>query len=176
MRITRLGRILRALADSPVAVQSLGINPVVPRVLVFCFTAFLAAVAGGLLGTLTLSVNAQTFDFFQSLLWVTVLVTAGPSSLGGAVTAAVALVWVPTVFTSRAVVEWQPVAFGVAAIFLAQARNGLVGLVRWPDFSRLADQASWRTGSVRRAERLEPALPHRPAGHLGDAPAASGSR
>ncbi len=176
MRITRLGRILRALADSPVAVQSLGINPVVPRVLVFCFTAFLAAVAGGLLGTLTLSVNAQTFDFFQSLLWVTVLVTAGPSSLGGAVTAAVALVWVPTVFTSRAVVEWQPVAFGVAAIFLAQARNGLVGLVRWPDFSRLADQASWRTGSVRRAERLEPALPDRPAGHFGDAPAASGSR
>jgi branched-chain amino acid transport system ATP-binding protein len=126
---------------------------------VFCFTAFLAAVAGGLLGTLTLSVNAQTFDFFQSLLWVTVLVTAGPSSLGGAVTAAVALVWVPTVFTSRAVVEWQPVAFGVAAIFLAQARNGLVGLVRWPDFSRLAERASWRTGSVRRAERLELALP-----------------
>jgi branched-subunit amino acid ABC-type transport system permease component len=168
MRVTRLGRILRALADSPLGVQSLGINPVVPRVLVFCFTAFLAAVAGGLLGTLTLSVNAQTFDFFQSLLWVTVLVTAGPSSLGGAVIAAVALVWVPTVFTSRAVVEWQPVAFGVAAIFLAQARNGLVGLIRWPDFSRLAEQASWRTGSVRRAERLELAL-------SGDTPAAPGT-
>jgi ABC-type branched-subunit amino acid transport system permease subunit len=155
VRVTRLGRILRALADSPMAMQSLGINPVVPRVLVFCFTAFLAALAGGLLGTLTLSVNAQTFDFFQSLLWVTVLVTAGPSSLGGAVIAAVALVWVPTVFTSRAVVEWQPVAFGVAAIFLAQARNGLVGLVRRPDFSRLAEATSWRIGSVRLAERLE---------------------
>jgi branched-subunit amino acid ABC-type transport system permease component len=167
VRVTRLGRILRALADSPVAVQSLGINPVVPRVLVFCFTAFLAAVAGGLLGTLTLSVNAQTFDFFQSLLWVTVLVTAGPSSLGGAVTAAVALIWIPTVFTSRTVVEWQPVAFGVAAIFLAQSRNGLVGLVRRPDFSRLADLASWRLGSVRLAERLELTL-------AGDTPAPPG--
>jgi hypothetical protein len=52
-------------------------------------------------------------------------------------------------------VEWQPVAFGVAAIFLAQARNGLVGLARWPDFSRLAEKASWRLGSVRGAERLE---------------------
>ena len=157
VRVTRLGRVLRALADSPMAVQSLGINPVVPRVLVFCLTAFLAALAGGLLGTLTLSVNAQTFDFFQSLLWVTVLVTAGPSSLGGAVTAAVALVWVPTVFTSHTVVEWQPVAFGVAAIFLAQARNGVVGLVRRPDLSRLAERASWRLGSVRLAERLEEA-------------------
>ena len=67
VRVTRLGRVLRALADSPTAVQSLGINPVVPRVLVFCLTGFLAAIAGGLLGTLTLSVNAQTFDFFQSL-------------------------------------------------------------------------------------------------------------
>ena len=157
VRVTRLGRILRALADSAVAMQSLGINPVVPRVLVFCFTAFLGAVAGGLLGTLTLSVNAQTFDFFQSLLWVTVLVTAGPSSLAGAVTAAVALVWVPTVFTSRTVVQWQPVAFGVAAIFLAQSRNGLVGLLRRPDFKRLAERTSWRLGSVRRAERLEEA-------------------
>src|SRR5439155_11496824 len=55
VRVTRLGRILRALADSPVAMQCLVINPVVPRVLVFCFTAFLAAVAGALLGTLTLS-------------------------------------------------------------------------------------------------------------------------
>ena len=154
VRITRLGRILRGLADSPRAVQSLGINPVVPRVLVFCFTAFLAAVAGGLLGTLTLSVNARTFDFFQSLLWVTVLVTAGPASLGGAVVAAVALVWVPAVFTARAVVAWQPVAFGVAAIFFAQSRNGLVGLLRRPDFTRLAERASWRLGSVRLAERL----------------------
>jgi branched-subunit amino acid ABC-type transport system permease component len=157
VRVTRLGRTLRALADSPLAMQSLGINPVVPRVLVFCFTAFLAAVAGGLLGTLTLSVNAQTFNFFQSLLWVTVLVTAGPASLGGAVTAAVALIWVPTVFTSHTVVEWQPVAFGVAAIFLAQSRNGLVGLIRRPDFSRLAEKTSWRLGSVRLSERLEEA-------------------
>jgi branched-subunit amino acid ABC-type transport system permease component len=157
VRVTRLGRVLRALADSPLAVQSLGINPVVPRVLVFCFTAFLGALAGGLLGTLTLSVNAQTFDFFQSLLWVTVLVTAGPSSLAGAVTAAVALIWVPTVFTSRTVLEWQPVAFGVAAIFLAQARNGLVGFIRRPDFSSLAEKASWRLGSVRLTERLKDA-------------------
>jgi len=141
-------------------VASLGVNPLVPRVLVFCFTGFLAAVAGGLLGTLTLSVNAQTFDFFQSLVWVAALVTAGPLSLGGAVLAAVLLVWVPAVFDSSTVLQWQPFAFGVAAIFLSQARNGLVGLVRRPDIAALARRHEWRLGSVRLRERLEA---HRPA-------------
>ena len=154
VRVTRLGRVLRGLADSPTAMQSLGVNPVVPRVLVFCFTGFLAAVGGGLLGTLTLSVNAQTFDFFQSLVWVAALVTAGPLSLGGAVLAALLLVWVPAVFDSPTVVEWQPIAFGVAAIFFSQARNGLAGFVRLPDFAGLARRHEWRIGSVRLQERL----------------------
>jgi branched-subunit amino acid ABC-type transport system permease component len=162
VRMSRLGRVLRGLADSPTAMQSLGVNPLVPRVLVFCFTGFLAAVAGGLLGTLTLSVNAQTFDFFQSLVWVAALVTAGPLSLAGAVLAAVLLVWVPAVFDSATLSQWQPFAFGVAAIFLSQARNGLVGLLRRPDFAALARGHEWRLGSVRLRERMDAA---RPAAH-----------
>ena len=39
VRHSRLGRILTALADSPSAVQSLGINPVAARVLAFCLSA-----------------------------------------------------------------------------------------------------------------------------------------
>jgi branched-subunit amino acid ABC-type transport system permease component len=152
VRVTRLGRMLRALADSPLAMQSLGINPLVPRVLVFCFTGFLAAIAGGLLGTLTLSVNAQTFDFFSSLLWVAALVTAGPASLGGAVLAALLLVWMPAVFNSGTVVQWQPVAFGVAAIFLCQARNGLAGLL-WQPVRTGLDRA--RLGELRARREAE---------------------
>jgi branched-subunit amino acid ABC-type transport system permease component len=157
IRVSRLGRILRALGDAPTAIQSLGINPLASRVLVFCLSAFLAAVAGGLQGTLTQSVNALSFDFFQSLLWVTVLVTAGAASLGGAILAALLLVAVPAVFTSGTVVEWLPVAFGISAIVLAQSSNGLAGLIRFrsPDFSTLAKAASWRLESTpRRAERL----------------------
>ena len=51
------GGSLRALADSPIAVQSIGVNPTASRVMVFCLSAFLAAVAGGLLGSLVQSVN-----------------------------------------------------------------------------------------------------------------------
>jgi branched-subunit amino acid ABC-type transport system permease component len=153
VRVTRLGRVLRALADSPTATESLGINPTAARVIVFCVGAFLAAIAGGLLGTLTQVVNTSTFDFFQSLVWVTVLVTTGAATLGGSVLASLLLITAPTVFTSTTFVELQPVFFGVAAILLAQARNGLVGLFPRPDFSALAGRSAWRAGSRRLAER-----------------------
>src|SRR5581483_9351267 len=123
--------LLRALADSPTATESVGVNPTASRVIVFCLTAFLAAVAGGLLGSLTQVVNPTSFDFSQSLFWIAVLVTAGPATLGGAILSAVLLVTVP-------------------AIVLAQAPNGLAGLVRLPDFSALAGASAWRrrpTGS-----------------------------
>ncbi|MGH8975110.1 MAG: ABC transporter permease subunit, partial [Acidimicrobiia bacterium] len=154
VRVTRLGRVLRALADSPIATESLGINPTAARVIVFCVGGFLAAIAGGLLGTLTQVVNPESLGFFQSLVWVTVLVTTGPATLGGAVLAAVMLVAVPAVFTSREVIELQPVFFGAAAILLAQAPNGLVGLFRIPDFRALHRESAWREGSRRLEERM----------------------
>ncbi|MGH9169034.1 MAG: branched-chain amino acid ABC transporter permease, partial [Acidimicrobiia bacterium] len=154
VRVTRLGRVLRALADSPTATESLGINPTAARVIVFCVGGFMAAIAGGLLGTLTQVVNPESFSFFFSLVWVTVLVTAGPATLGGAVLAAVLLVTVPAVFTSREVIELQPVFFGAAAILLAQAPNGLVGFFRLPDFTALARRSAWREGSRRLEERM----------------------
>ena len=63
---------------------------------------------------------------------------------------------VPAVFTAKAVTQWQPVAFGVMAIALAQAPNGLAGLIRIPDFSSLSKASAWRrrtTGS-RLGERV----------------------
>ncbi|MGH9034194.1 MAG: ABC transporter permease subunit [Acidimicrobiia bacterium] len=144
LRVTRLGRILRALADAPTAVESIGVIPTVPRVLVFCTSAFLAAVAGGLLGTLTQSVNPYQFDNFFSLIWLTVLVGAGAATLGGSVLAAVLLITVPAIFTSSVVVEYQPIFFGVAAMVLAQAPNGIVGLLRLPDLAGAVARSRWR--------------------------------
>jgi ABC-type branched-subunit amino acid transport system permease subunit len=115
------------------------VNPLATRVLTFCLSAFLAALAGGLIGAQVQAVNPVTFSFFQSLVWVTVLVAAGAYSFGGAVLAALLFNVVPMVFTAKAVTEWQPVAFGVLALTLAQADNGLVGLlgrIRRPAFGR----------------------------------------
>ena len=154
IRVSRLGRLLRSLADSPTAVQSLGINPMASRVLVFCISAFFAAIAGGLLGSLVQSVNQTSFDSFLSLVWLTVLVTGGMATFSGSVLAAVLFVAVPAVFTSPTVAEWQPVAFGVLAIMLAQTPNGLAGLLfRRPDLVALARRAERRGDRRRTAER-----------------------
>jgi branched-subunit amino acid ABC-type transport system permease component len=153
VRITRLGRILGAIGDSPAGVQSIGVSPTASRVMVFCLAAFVAGIGGGLLGSLIGSVSTLSFDFFQSLVWLTVLVTAGAATLGGSILSALLLIAVPSVFTSATVVKWQPVAFGVAAIVFAQAPNGITGYLRRPDFPELARRSAWRTDRRRATER-----------------------
>ena len=154
VRVGRLGRILRAVADSPTAVQSLGVNPTASRVFVFCLSAFLAGLGGGLIGSLFQNINPSSFEFSQSLLWVTVLVAAGARTFGGSVTAAVLLIATPAFIRSETITLWQPVAFGLTAMVMAQLPNGLVGLVsRRPDWSRLAAQARWRQDRRRATER-----------------------
>jgi ABC-type branched-subunit amino acid transport system permease subunit len=158
VRVTRLGRVLRAMADSPVALQTIRVNPTASRVMVFCLSAFLAAIAGGLLGSLIRSVNLASFGFFQSLIWLTVLVMAGASSLGGYVLAAVLLVAAPAVFTAETVVEWQPVAFGLGAIVLSQAPNGLMSHLKLPPVAELVAKSSWRLDTSRHRARIGAAM------------------
>jgi hypothetical protein len=87
--------------------------------------------------------------------WVTVLVVAGARGFAGSIVAAVLLIAVPAVFTSPVVSEWQPVVFGISAILLARAPNGIVGLARLPDFGRLSRGWEWRSEDRRLAERRE---------------------
>jgi branched-subunit amino acid ABC-type transport system permease component len=163
VRRTRLGRTLRALGDSPTALTSLGVRTTVPYVMAFCVSSMCAAIAGGLLVMVFKVITSTTFDYFQSLVWLTVLVTAGVATLGGAVTAAVLLVTVPAVWTAHSVLLLQPVAFGLSAIVLAQSRNGLAGLVHRPDLSRLAAAHRWRLERSPAASRRE-AVPCRGQG------------
>jgi branched-subunit amino acid ABC-type transport system permease component len=161
VRITRLGRVLRAIGDSPDGVQSIGISPTTSRILVFCIAAFVAGIGGGLLGSVVGTVTSGQYDMFQSLVWVTVLVTAGPASLGGAVLAAVLFAASPAIFTSRAFGDWQPVAFGISAIIFAQTANGMIGFARLPDFAALGRAAAWRLDRRQAEERLADAAVRR---------------
>jgi branched-subunit amino acid ABC-type transport system permease component len=155
-RITRLGRVLNALADSPTAFESLGLKPTVSRVMVFCLSAFLAAVGGCLLGTQVQLITPQGYGFFNSLVYLTVLVLAGAQTLSGSILAALLFATMPAIVTSAGFVDWQPVIFGFGAILLAQAPNGLAGLVRLPDFSGLAERNRGRIDRRRGLERLQP--------------------
>jgi branched-subunit amino acid ABC-type transport system permease component len=116
----RLGRLLRAMSDSPVALSTLGAGVNSIRVLVFCVSAFMAGVAGALFGALTQSINGTGFNFFASLTWLTILVISGapfhyrplPTALLGGVNIAV----IPAYLTNETLVTLLPTAFGVIAV------------------------------------------------------------
>jgi ABC-type branched-subunit amino acid transport system permease subunit len=115
---SRLGRILRALGDSPAGLSSLGADANVARLLVFCLAAFLAALTGGLSIAATTQASVDTFGLEQSLLWLSVLVICGSNLLVGAPLAALLLAVVPS-YLPDSLVEWQPIGFGAAALLVA---------------------------------------------------------
>lgn len=112
----RLGRLLRALADSPLALATHGTSVNVTRVIVFCISAFLAAIAGGLLAAQIGVVNADSFAAFQSLTLVAVLVIAGRRPVSSAFVAAAALVVVPVYVDSADIASYLTLLFGLSAL------------------------------------------------------------
>jgi ABC-type branched-subunit amino acid transport system permease subunit len=127
---SRLGRLLRALADSPLALSVHGTNVQVTRVLVFCISAFFAAVAGALLASASGSISGVGFGPTQSLMWLTTLAIAGNSLVRSPVLAALGLGVLPA-YLSNVVVDYQPAIFGVLAISVAVTADGSVQPDRW---------------------------------------------
>ena len=170
VRTTRLGRVLTALRDAPNAVATLGVSALSARLVTFCVSTFLAALAGGLLGSAVGTVNSGTFGLFQSLLWVALLIAIGSRTLGGVVISSVLLVAMPAIITSPLVREWQPVAFGLACVLFAQRDDGLLGWVRSLGGRQLGERSRWRLGSARTLERSarlgERAVPSQAGGAL----------
>ena len=69
----RMGRLLKGLADSPVALETHGATVNVMKVLVFCMTASMAAIAGALLASLYGYGLGTNYDSFSSLTMVAIL-------------------------------------------------------------------------------------------------------
>jgi ABC-type branched-subunit amino acid transport system ATPase component/ABC-type branched-subunit amino acid transport system permease subunit len=116
---TRLGRLLRGVSDTPVAISTLGLNLRVTRVLVFCVSAFFAAVAGVLLGVQLTTATADSYPSFQSLVLVAVLALAPFGAPWYAFFAAAGLAVVPIYLTDANATNWLNVAFGAFAVLVA---------------------------------------------------------
>lgn len=127
----RLGQLLRAKADSPVALEALGVNVSLLPLAAFCVAAFLAGVAGALLGPTIGVVSANDFTTIPtSLLLVALLVLGGRDrrvgTLGAAVLGAIGLVVVPDYIPSYEVLQGLNLFFGVAAVEAAVASTRAV--------------------------------------------------
>ncbi|HZQ58158.1 MAG TPA: branched-chain amino acid ABC transporter permease/ATP-binding protein [Acidimicrobiales bacterium] len=116
----RIGRLLRGLADSPVAVGTLGLSTNTTRVIVFCVSSFFAAMSGALYGS---SVHFATtadshFTAFNSLILLALLALAPFAEPWYALFALIAAV-IPGYLTGANTANWLNVVFGVSAVSVA---------------------------------------------------------
>lgn len=120
LRGSRLGRLLRAMADSPTALATHGMSVTTIKVLVFCLSAAIAALGGALAGPVTGQVNPWSYTTFASLLLVVVLALHTPlSDVPASFASAVAIVVVPAFLPQGHLPEYLPVLFGVSAVIVA---------------------------------------------------------
>jgi ABC-type branched-subunit amino acid transport system ATPase component len=116
---SRLGRLLRALSDSPVGLATNGTSTHITRVLVFCISAFIAAIAGALAAGAIGEAGGESYQPITSLVYFALIII----SVGGvpwyALIAAAGLTIVPSYLTDVNTSNWLQVLFGVAAIAYA---------------------------------------------------------
>ncbi len=133
---SRLGALLRAMADSPVALEAHGANTNVMRIAVFCLSAFMAGVGGGVLAGVTQSASGNaggTFDYTVSLIFVAVLGFCGRRPILSPILAAFAfqVIKIYPPFDDPTMIKYRGVMFGALAIFVAVAPalnlNALMG-------------------------------------------------
>jgi ABC-type branched-subunit amino acid transport system ATPase component/branched-subunit amino acid ABC-type transport system permease component len=121
---SRLGRLLRGAADSSVAVRTTGTSVNVTRVLVFCISAFMAAVGGALVGVGQSTISADTYQPIVSLTWFALIIIVLGRAPWDAVIAAAALFLVPSYLSGANVTIVLQLVFGAIAIIYALVPNG----------------------------------------------------
>jgi len=116
----RLGRLLRGLSDSPLAVATMGLSTNITRVIVFCISAFFAAISGVLYAaSIHFGVSSDIhFNPFYSLTLLAVLALAPFAEPWYAIFGLIAAV-IPGYLTSTSVTWWLNVIFGVSAVAVA---------------------------------------------------------
>ncbi|MGQ0624833.1 MAG: branched-chain amino acid ABC transporter permease [Sporichthyaceae bacterium] len=150
---SRLGRLLRSLSDSPLALATLGASANVTRVLVFCLSAFLAGISGALFAGQFGSVSGTSFNYVFSLILLAVLAISGRSTITAAIIGPLFL-YVGPAYQSEFAEEFQ-VFFGLGAVLAAvySTRRPHLPVARW------ATQSGWRRESTTRARLTEHPLP-----------------
>ena len=115
---SRLGRLLRALADSPLALSTYGTGTTTTLMLLFAISAFFAGVAGAVLAAGTGAAGPGGLGSLQSLLWVAVIAITGNNLIRSSIFAALLLAVLPS-YVTELNVNYQSIMFGVAAVLVS---------------------------------------------------------
>ncbi len=126
LAVSRVGRGLRALHDSPVAAAAVGVPTASYKVRVFVLSAVYASLAGSLYAHYFGIITPKTFDIFHSVELVTMCLVGGMGSLWGGFFGAAFLTPLPQVL--HVFEEYKDIIFGgVLLLLLIFQPQGLVG-------------------------------------------------
>ncbi|MGQ0512433.1 MAG: branched-chain amino acid ABC transporter ATP-binding protein/permease [Betaproteobacteria bacterium] len=123
---SRWGAAMRAVKDSEIAAESIGLDPIRIKALAFTISAVCAGLAGAFFAALSGFVTPSTFTFSQSILFVLVVIIGGAGSVAGPLVGAAVVVLLPEVLAGLA--EYRLLFFGALLLgVLWVAPEGVVG-------------------------------------------------
>jgi ABC-type branched-subunit amino acid transport system ATPase component len=119
---------MRAVRDSDVAAESIGIDPLRVRVVAFAVSASFAGLAGALTAPLAGFVTPSSFHFGQSILFVLVVMLGGSGRTLGPLLGALIVVLLPEMLSGLA--EYRLLVFGALLLLVLWiAPEGVAGLL-----------------------------------------------
>jgi len=122
------GKAMRAIRDSETAAQSIGLDPILLRATAFSLSAALAGIAGGVFAAMSSFISPESFPFFESILFLLVVMIGGADTVLGPIVGAVIVVLLPEMLSWLA--EYRLLLVGaLLLVVLRLAPGGIVGLV-----------------------------------------------
>ena len=123
---SRVGRALRAVHDSEIAAQVLGVNARILKVQVFTLSAIISSIAGSLYAHTMTFISPASFGFNFSIELLTMVVIGGLGSIFGSFLGAALLTLLPEFL--RAVNDYDIIIYGALLMVMVMFMPG--GLVR----------------------------------------------
>ena len=154
---TRLGKLLRAMGDSPLALETAGLNVNVTRVIVFCISAFIAAISGALTASLYTYAIGSNFPSFSSLTLVALVVVVVAGEPWYAFIASAVIVLVPLYVTWGNIGLYITALFGLGAVLMPAFRDKIPGTPM--AVRRVLDRLGGRQMVVSTAAPAPPSVP-----------------
>ncbi|GAB4431536.1 MAG: branched-chain amino acid ABC transporter permease [bacterium] len=125
---SRIGRAMKAIHDSEVASNAMGLDVASLKIKVFILSAIYASFAGSFYGHFITFLSPSTFSLFQSILVLMMVIFGGASNLWGAVVGAIIITILPEAL--RRFDELDVLIYGIIlTLSLLFMRKGLVPLL-----------------------------------------------
>ena len=125
---SRSGRALRAIHDSELASNAMGLDVVVLKIKVFILSAVYASLAGGLYAHYITFISPSSFSLFYSILVLMMVIVGGITNLWGAIIGAVVITVLPELL--RRFEEFDVLMYGlILTLSLMFFRKGLVPIL-----------------------------------------------